>query len=202
MTVWEEARDVFQQSVCDTGCEHGTVLLQRCTDAPTCQYQRGACIEAVYGGKNAQLVSNFPISAATRVSFLFGAEFDSPEKRTAAAAIMNVVMNFLCLARIARSCIPASFGPCRSYLEDELRGMRVFCSGFRHESVDALDLEMAEDPEHADVILISGNGVFSGQGIDILERSRTTCRIIMVGPETAAAASLLEMEHWCPFGRQ
>lgn len=201
MSVFEEARDVFQQSVCGSGCDDGTVVLQRCPDAPTCQYQRGVCIEAAYGGKNAQISSNFPISATTRVSFLFGAELDTPEKRTAAAAIMTVVMNFLCLARIARSCLPASFGPCRSYLEDELRGMRIFCSGFRHESVDALALDMVEDPEHADVILISGNGLFSGQIIDILERYRTTRRIILVGPETVAAASLLEMEHWCPFGR-
>jgi hypothetical protein len=202
VTIWEEARDAFWQSVCGTGCDDGTVVLQRCPDAPTCQYQRGVCIEAVYGGRNAQLASNFPISATTRVSFLSGANLDTPEKRTAAAAIMNVVMNFLCLARISRSCLPESFGPCRSYLEDELRGQRVFCSGVRHESVAALGLEMVKDPDHADVILISGNGLFSGQGLDIIERYRATRRIILMGPGTTAAASLLEMDHWCPFGRQ
>ncbi|HDR73051.1 MAG TPA: hypothetical protein ENN85_03955 [Methanoculleus sp.] len=202
MTVMEEARDAFQQSVCGTGCDDGMVVLRRCPDAPTCQYQQGACIEAVYGGKNAQVASNYPISASTRVSFLFGAQFDSPQKRTAAAAIMNVVMNFLCLARISRSCLPASFDPCRSYLEDELRGMRVFCSGFRDRPTGTLGLDVVDDPEHADVLLISGNGVFSGQGLAILERYRTNRRIIMVGPETAAAAALLKIEHWCPFGRQ
>jgi hypothetical protein len=202
VTVWEEARDAFRQSVCGTGCDDGTVILQRCPGAPTCQYQRGACIEALYGGKKTQMVSNFPISATTRVSFLFGATFNTPEKRTAAGAIMNVVMHFLCLARTSRSCLPESFGPCRSYLEDELRGVRIFCSGFRHESKEALGLYTVEDPEQADVILVSGNGVFSGEDIDILERYRTTRRIILVGPDTAAIATLLGMEHWCPFGRQ
>jgi small basic protein len=202
VTVLEEARDAFQQSVCGTGCDDGTVILQRCPGAPACQYQRGACIEAVYGGRKAQLTSNFPVSATTRVSFLFGAMLNTPEKRTAASAIMNVVMNFLCLARTSRSCLPESFGPCRSYLEDEMRGVPVFCSGFRHESADALELDMVEDPEKAEVILISGNGVFSEQGAEILERYRSMRRIVLVGPETAALASLLEMEHWCPFGRQ
>ena len=60
---------------------------------------------------------------------------------------------------------------------------------------------MVEDPETADIILVSGNGMFSGDGIDLIERYRGTRRIILVGPETAAVASLLEMEHWCPFGR-
>jgi hypothetical protein len=202
VTVMEEARDAFKDSVCGTGCDDGTVILQRCPGAPACQYQRGACIEAVYGGKKAQLASNFPISATTRVSFLFGAVFNTPEKRTAASAIMNVVMSFLCLARTAKSCLPESFGLCRSSLEDELRGGCVFCSGFRNESTEALDLDTVEDPETADIILISGNGVFSGDGIDLIERYCGTRRIILVGPETAAVASLLEMEHWCPFGRQ
>lgn len=202
MTVWEEAQDTFRQSVCGTGCDDGTVILQRCPDAPTCQYQRGVCIEACFGGKKGQIVSNFPITAATRVSFLFGAALNTPEKRTAAGAIMNVVMSFLCLARTASSCLPESFGPCRSYLEDELQGVRVFCSGFRGESVQALGIDTVDDPGQAEVILVSGNGVFSGEGVDILEQYRTSRRIILVGPETAAIAALLGMEHWCPFGRR
>ena len=202
MTVMDEARDAFDRSVCGTGCDDGTVVLQRCPDAPLCQYQRGVCIEAVYGGRKAQVTSNFPVSATTRVSFLSGAVLNTPEKRTAAAAIMNVVMAFLCLTRTSRSCLPECYAPCRSYLEDELRGLRVFCSGFRHESTGMLDLDMVEDPGQAEVILVSGNGLFAGQGADILDRTRGTRRTVLVGPETAAVATLLEMEHWCPFGRQ
>ena len=120
MTLILEAAKKLEETVHGSGCEDGVATLKRMPDAPRCQFERGAMIEASFGGGTAQVVTDSPVQTSTRVSSLFGSDLPAPELRTAGLAIVNVVAGFLCIGRRFHACDPACHGPCLEELRGEI----------------------------------------------------------------------------------
>ncbi len=124
MTLLLEAVKRLEGTVHGSGCEDGIATLKRKPDAPRCQFERGAMIEASFGGGTAQVVTDSPVQTSTAVSSLFGHDLPGPELRTAALAIVNVVAGFLCIGRRFHACDPACHGACMEELREEIGGGR------------------------------------------------------------------------------
>ncbi len=184
----------------DSGCEDSGVVLDVRTDTVNCQFERGACMTASFGGRSADFITYDPIRATTKISFMFGTPLTTPPVRSAAAAIVNVVAGFFCLSRILHPCPKSSHTECHRKLLHELGEKRIFCLG----SMPAVDAAFrsthVKNPQDADVILMNGEGIIEqGTGTTLLNY-KDTKQILCLGPSTAGIARLNQLEHWCPFG--
>ena len=189
----------LQEQLRHSGCEDAGVRLDVNPDAKPCQYERGACMVAAFGGRSAEFVTDDPIRAMTRISFLEGAPVDTPKTRAAACAIMNVALGFFCLSRVSHACPVSAHLACRNELSTELSGRSVCCIGTMP-SVGAMLRGITADPERADVILINGEGLIAEGAGDIIAARNGSARILCLGPSTAGVARLQQFEHWCPYG--
>jgi len=184
----------------NSGCEDSGVVLAVNADAVTCQFERGACMTASFGGRSAEFVTYDPIRAKTKISFMFGTSLDTPPVRGAAVAIVNVATGFFCLSRILHSCPESSHPECRRQLLDDLKGKRIFWKGSISANDTAFRNTIVKDPQDADIILINGEGIIEKSTGDIIRNYKETRRILCIGPSTAGVARLNQLEHWCPFG--
>jgi hypothetical protein len=200
MTLLLEAVKRLEETVHGSGCEDGVATLKRKPDAPRCQFERGAMIEASFGGRTAQVVTESPVQTQTQLSSLFGSDLPVPELRTAALAIVNVVAGFLCIGRRYHACGPACHGPCMKELREEIRGRRIFTSL----NVPVLSQEMAPflagKADDADVLVLTGEALIREEDSELREQAAGR-GILLLGPSTEGVASLLALPHWCPYGR-
>ncbi len=189
----------LQEHLRHSGCEEAGVRLDVNPDAKPCQYERGACMVAAFGGRSAEFVTDDPIRATTRISFLAGAPLDTPKTRAAACAITNVALGFFCLSRVSHACPVSAHPACRNELSAELAGQSICCIGnMPPGGVDLL--HKTNDPEQAEVILINGEGLIAEGTSDIVAARNGRARILCLGPSTAGVARLQQLEHWCPYG--
>lgn len=184
----------------DSGCEESGVVIDVRPDTVNCQYERGACMTASFGGRSADFITYDPIRANTKISFMFGTSLDSPQVRGAAVAIVNVATGFFCLSRVLHSCPKSSHTECFRQLLDELGGKRIFCRGSIPAFEAAFRSALVKDPRDADVILINGEGIIEKGTGEIVRTYKDTKRIMYLGPSTAGVARLNQFELWCPFG--
>ena len=184
-----------------SGCSEGDVLLDVNPDAKNCQYEKGACMTASFGGRTADFVTFDPIRAMTKISFMYGAPLDTPATRGAAAAIINVVTGFFCLSRILHACRASCHASCLAELKQEIRGKKIFCAGsmpvIERESVGLI----VSDPKDADIILINGEGITLAETGSLLEQYARHDRILFIGSSVAGVSRLHEFRLWCPYGR-
>jgi hypothetical protein len=183
-----------------SGCVDSGVRLDVNPDSVNCRYEKGACMTAVFGGKQGVFTTFDPIRAPTKISFMFGAPLDTPQVRGAASAIINVAAGFFCLARALRPCTGSSHAVCGAQMTDELAGKQVFLRGTIHSFESLTGISRTTDPSAADIILIAGEGLIEAGTGDLIATYAGTKRIICIGPSTSGIARLNELEHWCPFG--
>jgi hypothetical protein len=201
MIIVKKATEELEKRVEGSGCEEGIVSLSVDPGRKTCQYDSGACMIASYGGRSAEFVTFDPTRANTRVSFMFGADLDTPRVRAAACAIINVFTGFLCMNRVLRSCSPECHGPCLEELKERVAGKRVAVSGSSRTLETGLSsgpVAMSENPE---IIIITGDGLTSGANDDLLGKNGDHAEIMFVGPSTSGVAALIGGSHWCPYGK-
>ena len=201
MNLIGKAVSKLESMVQGSGCEDGAIVLKRNSDAPKCQYERGVCIEAHFGGCHGQVVTDYPIQATTRLSSMFSSSLGSPEERSAACAILNAVTGFLCIARKLHACSKESYIPCLSELHNEVAGLRIFCNGISPLIEREFAAHMIKDPQQADVIFIVSDGLITTLSLENVESFRSKKRMIFIGPNFPGICSLLGLEHWCPYGR-
>ncbi|OPX61700.1 MULTISPECIES: hypothetical protein [unclassified Methanoregula] len=183
------------------GCGEGDVLLDVNPKAVNCQFEKGACMTASFGGRTADFVTFDPIRARTRISFMYDAPLDTPATRGAASAIINVVTGFFCLSRVLHACPESSHAACLAEFRPYIGNRRVYVVGEIPAFGDHFRGQIVPDPEHADIILIGGDGmVISGTG-NLIERYREKKRIVGIGPSVAGICRIHQIEHWCPYGR-
>ena len=184
----------------DSGCEDGGVILDVRSDTETCQFERGACMTAAFGGRSADFVTFDPVRAKTKISFMFGMPLETSKARGAAVAIINVATGFFCLSRVLHSCPASSHTECNRQLIHELTGKRIFCIG----TIPAVDAafrnSIVTNPEDAEVILINGDGIIEPATGSIIRNHQEKTRILCLGPSTAGVARLSRLELWCPYG--
>jgi hypothetical protein len=181
------------------GCEDGNIVLSVNPQKNVCQFEKGACMEAAFGGRTAEFVTFEPTRGTTRLPFLFAAALEKPVHRAAACAIINVMTGFLCISRTRRSCEPECHAACRADLiakvgERQVGGLHVppfVLEQFpRHTNV----------PPAGEVILVGGEGLISQDLCVLLERDQRR-NVLLVGPSTAGVALLENLPHWCPYGK-
>jgi hypothetical protein len=183
----------------NSGGEDSGVVLDVDADAVPCQFERGACMTASFGGRSAEFITFDPIRANTKISFMFGTPLDTPQVRGAAVAIVNVATGFFCLSRILHSC-PETYHPeCRRQLLRELGGKKIFWIGSSSND-KTFGSTIVSNCQDADIILINGEGIIEKSTADIIRDYKETRRILCIGPSTAGVARLNQIEHWCPFG--
>ena len=200
MDIIIESVQKIEKMVENCGCEEGDVILDNNPDKVNCQFERGACMVASFGGKTAEFVTDNPVRARTRLEFLFDAPLDTPQTRSAAGSVVNVLSAFFSLTRIHHSCPAASHMPCLELLAREIAGKRIKCIG----TMPAIEPEfrkyLVETPEEADILLFNGEGITEQEAGDLIDASRDPKRIICLGPSVSGIARLHQLEHWCPFG--
>jgi len=184
----------------DGGCDDSGVVLDVRTDTVNCQFERGACMTASFGGRSADFITYDPIRAKTKISFMFDTPLDTPPVRGAAVAIVNVATGFFCLSRILHSCPESSHTECRRQLLHELGGKRIFWRGSMSAVDTAFRSSIVKNPQDADVILVNGEGIIEKGTGDFIRNDKETKRILCLGPSTAGVARLNQLELWCPFG--
>jgi hypothetical protein len=184
----------------NSGCEDGGVVLEVNADVKTCQFERGACMTAAFGGRSADFVTFDPIRAKTKISFMFGTPLETSRMRGAATAIVNVVAGFFCLSRVLHSCPASSHAECSRQLMHELSGKRIFCIGTIPAVDTAFRNAMVTNPQDAEVIFINAEGIIEPATGDIIQAAPETTRILCLGPSTAGVARLNQLELWCPYG--
>lgn len=191
----------LEQLMEHSGCENGDVVLQVNPDVTNCQFEKGVCMTAEFGGRSADFTTFDPIRARTKISFMFGAPLDTPPTRGAACAIVNVAAGFFCLSRILHACLPSSHETCSMKLQEELVGKKIWCVG----DISGFDTKFrytrADSHSDADIFLIGAEGIIAPGTGDLIEAWRGTKRIICIGPSTAGTARLHNLELWCPCGK-
>jgi hypothetical protein len=183
-----------------SGCDEGGVLLDVKPDAVNCQFDRGACMTATFGGRSADFVTNDPIRAQTKISFMFGAPLDSPAARGAACAMINAATGFFCLSRVLHACPGSKHADCMRELSMVMEEKRVFCMGSMPSIENTSRTEIATEAKSADLILINAEGILDTGLGDFLAEFAGKKRILCLGPSTAGVARLQQIEHWCPYG--
>jgi len=189
----------LQKMTLHSGCEDGNIALSVNPDRTVCQFEKGACMEALFGGRVAEFVTFEPTRATTRLGFLFDAALEKPAHRAAACAIINVMAGFLCLTRVRRSCSRESHEACRTALLKEVGERQV---GGLEIPAHVLESFPYRNPGKGDgdVILVSGEGLISPECKAILDGPAGE-RVLLVGPSTAGVAALEKIPHWCPYGK-
>jgi hypothetical protein len=185
-----------------SGCEDGTVVLRVDPQKKYCQYERGACMEAVFAGRVAEFITDNPIRATTRAGFMFGAPLEKPAQRAAAAAITNALAGFFCISRVMRSCDPECHARCLAGLREKVGGSSAFVLGDSEVLSEVYGKKAGQGPGDAGTVLVTGEGMISPGAGDLLEGSSGTRKVIFIGPSTSGVASLENIPHWCPFGQR
>ncbi|HMA04471.1 MAG TPA: hypothetical protein VKO45_00945 [Methanomicrobiales archaeon] len=200
MTLLLEAVMLLEDTVQGSGCEDGIATVRRRPDAPRCQYERGASLEASFGGRTTHIVTGSPVQTETRLSSLFGRDLAAPEQRTAALGIVNAVTGFLCLARKLHACDPASYEACLKELGEEIGGRRIYTPV----DIPVLSRDLAPlaagNPGDAEILVLTGETLVQETGDGLRDRSPKD-GMLLLGPSTEGVASLLNLPHWCPYGR-
>lgn len=201
MDILIDAVKILQERVHNTGCEDGNIVLSVNPDAVPCQFERGASMEASFGGRRAQFVTSDPIRATTRVGFMFGAPLEKSAQRAAAGAIINVITGFLCISRILKSCEKACHTDCLFRLSEEIKGKNVYVYGDSVKLAREFGHSMVHSPDLADILIITGEGLVSQKETGKIGEYGKTKKILLVGPSTAGVTALVGFAHWCPHGR-
>jgi len=183
------------------GCGEGDVLLEVNPDARNCQFEKGACMTASFGGRTADFVTFDPVRARTKIAFMYNAPLDTPATRGAASVIVNVITGFFCLSRVLHACNEPFHAPCLGELKREIGGKKVCCIGTIPEIEHQFAGMVVPDPDIADVILISGVGMIAPGTGDLIARYNGKKRILCIGSSVAGISRLHLFEHWCPYGR-
>lgn len=183
----------------ECGIEESPVFLTPDYDLPRCAYERGVPVQVVFGGRSAVFVSDEPVQATTKASFMIHAPLKKSAQRAAAAGIINAVSGFLCIVRKLHACSPEEHLICREKLSGEIKGKRVYCCGDIPDARKLAGNTLVDNPENADIILVSGDGLVETE--DILFEKIPPEKILYLGPSTTGTAHILQCRHFCPYGR-
>lgn len=182
-----------------SGCEDGTIVLSVNPDRTVCQFEKGACMEAFFGGRIAEFVTFEPTRATTRLGFLFDATLEKTVHRAAACVIINVMAGFFCISRVRRSCPRDCHAACRAELIQKIGNDRIGGIGIPGPVLESFP-SYSSAAGDGGVVLVSGEGLISPEGSALLD-GPSADRVLLVGPSTAGVAALEKIRHWCPYGR-
>lgn len=222
MSIVSDAVKILENRIFGSGCEDGLVRISPSASAG-CPYEDGITVVTEYGGRVSELSTSFPLDATSKVSFMFDSPLKSPVQRTAACAILNVISNFMCFTRQGRACGEESHKACLDELIAQIAGKKVYPNGCLT-NLEGMLLEagslypekrvtLVGKPEDADVILVSGDGLFDKEKLAVTERyfgndgncGNGDCaskELIFIGPAVTGFCVMHGRKHHCPYGRR
>jgi hypothetical protein len=183
-----------------SGAEDAVVSLTTDPGTVYCQFEKGACMIAAYGGRSAEFITSYPVTAKTKIGFMFGSSLESLPQRAAAAAILNVTTGFFCISRVLRSCDRSMHRQCLADLLKKIGPGTVCPVGLHGNVLSGLGL-VGGTPESSGAFLIVGDGLISEGTGDLISSWRGKKRILLLGPSTAGLSALEGCDHWCPYGK-
>ncbi len=201
MNLFARAAGILSARIEGTGAEEGGIEIVRNHDALVCPYERGVPLEACYGGRTVQFVTGAPIEARVRISMLFGAPLAGERERSAAGAVINAVCGFFGFARNLQGCEIRDRPPCLRQLVARTDGRTVRVLGQSPVLEHAFAGRLAASAGDAGVVLALGPGLVTDAGLGEVEGAGPGTEVLMVGPSTGGTAALLDLPHWCPYGR-
>lgn len=201
MNLFMRAAEALRARSEGTGVEDGDLEIVRNHDALVCPYERGVPLEAAYGGRVAQFVTGAPVEARVKVSMLFGAPLAGERERSAAGAVINAVAGFFGFARNLRGCRIEDRPPCLRQLVAKTADRPVRLIGQSPLLEHAFAGRIADSTDAAGVVLVLGHGLVTEAGLDEVEHAKPGTEVLMVGPSTGGTAALVDLPHWCPYGR-
>lgn len=201
MNLFAAAAEALRTRTEGSGIEDGSIVIDRNHEALVCPYERGVPLEAEYGGRAAQFVTGAPVEARVKVSMLFGAPLAGERERSAAGAVINAVAGFFGFARHLCGCAIEDRPPCLRQLSAATAGRSVFLIGASPLLEHAFGDRLVADPDQADVLLVLGHGLVTDAGLAQVEGAGPGHEVMLVGPSTGGVAALLDLPHWCPYGR-
>jgi hypothetical protein len=201
VNLFSRAAEVLRARIEGTGAEDGGIEIARNHDALVCPYERGVPLEACYGGRVAQFVTGAPIEARVKVSMLFGAPLSGERERSAAGAAINAVAGFFGFARNLQGCAIADRPPCLRQLAERTACGTVRIIGQSPVLEHAFADRLAASAADAEVVLALGPGLATAAGLAEVEGAGAGTKVLFVGPSTGGTAALLDLPHWCPYGR-
>jgi hypothetical protein len=101
---------------------------------------------------------------------------------------------------VTHSCPVSTHHTCYTQLNEELAGHTLYCIGALPAIVADQKGFITSDPEKADIILFTGDGLIAEGTGDVIVSLNSSKRILCIGPSTAGVARLWQLEHWCPYG--
>jgi hypothetical protein len=200
MDLVRDAVKRLAERISGSGAEDAVVSIVTDPETVYCRYEKGACLRAQYGGRSAEFITTNPLTAKTRIGFMFGASLETLPQRAAAGAILNVATGFFCISRVLKSCDPVMHQECLAALRNKIGTGRVYPVGIQVNSLASLG-PAADHPEGAEVFLVVGDGLIAKETGDLIARWRGKKRIVFLGPSTAGVSALEGCEYWCPYGR-
>ncbi|MDD1707488.1 MAG: hypothetical protein LUO81_04750 [Methanoregulaceae archaeon] len=200
MDIIRESVRRLEEQIHGSGSEDGIVTIDTDPNTVICQYERGACLRAQYGGRSAEFVTSEPIIATTRISFMFGASLEKLPQRAAACAILNVATGFFCLSRALKACEPEKHKDCLSALKREIGHGRIYPVGMTSNATAPFE-NVVINPEEADIIVVVGDGLIDPGTGNLIALYTGKKRILFLSPSTAGVSALTGCSHWCPYGR-
>ena len=113
----------------DSGCEEGWVMSWMLTQTLVyCQFDKGACMAATFGG-GVQSLSPMTPSGQRQKSRLCSMQPSTHlQPGAAACSMVNVAAGFFCLSRILHSCPESSHTECLKQLEQEMGKKESFAA--------------------------------------------------------------------------
>ena len=190
----------LEEQLRESGCEDGVVRIDTQPGCTLCQYEKGACMVASFGGRSAGFVTFHPVRATTRISFMYGATLEKTAQRIAACAIINVITGFLCFSRKLHACAPEYHGRCAAELVLHCRSRRIFCIGELYHKEALEGLSFVQEPGMADLFMVTGEGLVSPDGIGLISQNHEKKPMLFLSPSTAGICGVLDLDHWCPYG--
>ncbi len=222
MSIVSDAVKILENRIFGSGCEDGIVRIYPAASAG-CPYEDGITIVTEYGGKVSELSTSFPFDTTSKVSFMFDSPLKSPVQRTAACAILNVISNFMCFTRKGCACGEESHKACLDELITEIAGKKVYLNGCLTNLENMLyeagtlypekRVNLVGKPEDADLIIISGDGLFDREKLTVSERyfsdtnasdADNACskELLFIGPAVTGFCVMHGVKHHCPYGRR
>ena len=237
MSIVSDAVKILENRISGSGCEDGIVRITPASSAG-CPYEDGITIVTEYGGRVAELSTSFPFETTSKVSFMFDSPLKSPVQRTAACAILNVISSFMCFTRKGRACGEESRKACLDELITAVAGKKVYLNGCLTNLESMLceagslypekRVDLVGRPEDADVIVVSGDGLFDKEKLAVTERYfkggagcsseiagesewqtaepsgelKPSKDIIFIGPAVTGFCVMQGAKHHCPYGRR
>jgi hypothetical protein len=180
------------------GYENNKITLSTQADQnDRCPYEAGTIMTVTFGGRNTYFSSTHPMDAITRPEYMYSASLTKPAHRASAAAIISGVAGFLCFSRTSGACDTACHQQCIEQIKTQIGTKKIHCIGEMKKVQDLFPNQIVPDPHKAELILLTVDGLNE----DTQYEPESSAPMICIGPSAGGIASLLEREHFCPYGR-